>query len=155
MDVSTTLSWLFEKYQENPNTSWDISESLDHPQHAGAPNFHAVGNYLVKKGFVRNYQHLENGGFTCSITTLGITQVSNILNDVKYAILEGVIDQDKKSVMEILSVEPAHYKRAHDYTNYLKRAGIIECIFHKDDVLATPTFYGREWYQANKKPYAN
>jgi hypothetical protein len=151
MDISTTLSWLFERYQEDPNTEWDISECTTNP----VSHVHSLGAYLAQKGYVRSYTFLDNGGFTCSITTLGISQISNVLNDVKYTILEAVIEQDKRSVMEILSVDPQHVKRAHDYTNYLKRAGIIECIFHKDDVLATPTFYGREWYHANKHAYAN
>lgn len=150
MEINHTLTWLFERYKENPNASWDIANMNDHSQ-----NVHELGEYLVRKGFVRNHTVLENGGFSCSITTLGITQVSNVLNDVKYTILEAVIENDQRSVMEILSVQPEHVKLAHDYTNYLKRAGIIECIFHKDDVFATPTFYGREWYQANKRPYAN
>ncbi|MBA3663099.1 MAG: hypothetical protein H0W61_02685 [Bacteroidetes bacterium] len=155
MEVNPTLTWLFEKYQENPNASWDISEcfnsEISHPSH----HIHALGNYLVQKGFVRNPTHLDTGGFTCSITTHGIVQVSDVLNEVKYLILEAAIEQDRFSVMDILDVDPNHLKRAHDYTNYLKRTGIIECIFHKDDILATPTFYGREWYNANKRTYAN
>lgn len=155
MEVNTTLTWLFERYQENPSANWDISESFNPKANQETHNIHALGTYLVQKGFVRNHLFLDNGGFTCSITTHGIIQVSNVLNDVKYMILEAVIEKDKSSIMEILEVDPEHYMRAHDYTSYLKRAGIIECIFHKDDVLATPTFYGREWYHANKRAYAN
>ncbi|MCW3077884.1 MAG: hypothetical protein JWO32_2493 [Bacteroidetes bacterium] len=155
MEVNPTLSWLFEKYQQNPNEIWDISESFN-PLLQNAPhNIHALGTYLVTKGFVKNPTFLNTGGFTCTITTLGIVQISNVLNDVKYMILEAAIEKEKSSVMEILEVEPEHIKRAHDYTNYLKRAGIIECIFHNNDVLATPTFYGREWYHANKRAFAN
>lgn len=155
MDVNPTLTWLFERYQENPNASWNISECFNSDNTSSTLDLHSLGKHLIKKGFVKNYTLLEDGGFTCTITTLGIVQVSNILNEVKYKILEATIDGDKKSVMEILEVEPEHYTRAQDYTNYLKRTGIIECIFHKDDVLATPTFYGREWYNANKRAFAN
>lgn len=155
MEINCTLSWLFEKYQQNPNANWDISESFCAEGRQSSTNIHELGAYLVKKGFVRNYTFLKDGGFTCCITTHGIVQISNVLNDVKYMILEAAIEQDKSSIREILDVDPEHMMRAHDYTTYLKRAGIIECIFHKDDVLATPTFYGREWYQANKRAYAN
>lgn len=155
MEVNHTLSWLFEKYQENPNAIVDISESFTQNTPKGPHDIHSMGKYLIEKGFVKNHRFLNDGGFSCTITTLGIVQVSNVLNDIQYMILEAVIDGKKSSVMEILEVEPEHYKRAHDYTTYLKRAGIIECIFHSHDVLATPTFYGREWYQDNKRAYAN
>ncbi|MGZ3920109.1 MAG: hypothetical protein ACXVC7_07460 [Bacteroidia bacterium] len=155
MEVNSTLTWLFERYQENPNVSWNISECFNSNAASCTHNIHTIGKHLVQKGFVKNYTLLEDGGFTCTITTLGIVQVSNILNEVQYKILEATIERDKKSVMEILEVDPEHYTRAQDYTNYLKRTGIIECIFHKDDVLATPTFYGREWYSANKRAFAN
>jgi len=153
MDINLTLTWLFDRYQENPDANWNISECFT--SHTASPDIHTLGRHLVKKGFVKNYTILENGGFTCTITTLGIVQVSNILHEVQYKILEATIEGDKKSVMEILEVDPEHYTRAQDYTNYLKRTGIIECMFHKNDVLATPTFYGREWYNANKRTYAN
>jgi hypothetical protein len=86
---------------------------------------------------------------------LGICQVSNVFSHVKFQILEASIERNKRSIMEILGIEPGHFKKVHDYATYLKRLGIIECIFHHNDVLAEPTFFGREWYQENKLNFVN
>lgn len=148
-----TLNWLLEKYFEDPNALWDISQSLEDIE-LEPDQIHELGNYLVNKGFVKNPQFLVNG-FICSITTLGINQVSNVFMDIKYKILAGSIEGKKRSLMDILGIEPGHVKRVYDYATYLKRLGIIECIFHPNDVFAEPTFYGREWYEENKLKFIN
>jgi hypothetical protein len=152
MEVKTfiTLNWLFEKYQENPNGVWDISHCINMNSELEVNQVHHLGKHLATKGYVKHQQEHENG-FTCAITTLGIIQVSNVLNEVKYKILHASIEEQKSSVMEILEVDPFHFKKAYDYATYLKRMGIIECIFANNDVFAKPTFYGREWYEANKQ----
>jgi hypothetical protein len=157
MELNTThktLNWLLEKYLENPNAVCDITESMEAESANDVKQIHELGSYLAKKGFVKNHQALMNG-FICSITTLGISQVSNVFTDVKYKILEASIEQQKRSIMEILGIEPGHFKKVHDYATYLKRLGIIECIFHPHDVFAEPTFYGREWYHENKLKFVN
>jgi hypothetical protein len=150
--IDNTLSWLFERYLEDPSAAFDISKS------DGAENdiesIHELGRYLTKKGFVKNQEFLENG-FLCTITTLGINQVSNTLSEVRYKILEASIENNKRSIMEILEINPGHFKRGLDYANYLKRTGVIECIIRQDDILAEPTFYGKEWYEANKTRLIN
>ena len=156
MELQTThktLNWLLEKYFEDPNALWDISKSMEEYD-LDVDQVHELGNFLVKKGFVKNPQFLLSG-FICSITTLGINQVSNVFMDVKYKVLAGSIEGKKRSLMDILGIEPSHVKRVHDYATYLKRLGIIECIFHPNDVWAEPTFYGREWYEENKFKYIN
>lgn len=152
MDVKIThkaLNWLLEKYFEDPNALWDISESLRDEEGTDAELVHELGIYLVKKGYVRNPQFLVEG-FSCTITVLGINQVSNIFTHVKYQVLAASIEEKKRSLMDILGIEPGHFKKVQDYATYLKRLGIIECIFHSNDVYAEPTFYGREWYNENK-----
>jgi hypothetical protein len=150
--IDNTLAWLLEKYLENPNAIWDISEvagkDLDMQQ------LHELGRYLAKKGFVKNHEVFEDG-FTCTITTLGMSRVSDGLVDVKYKILHASIQEKKKSIMEILNISPEHYQRVHDYATYLKKLGIIECIFFSHDVYAEPTYFGREWYEANRVRLVN
>jgi hypothetical protein len=155
MEVKKThdaLTWLHEKYLEDPNGSWDIARVYE--PGADVEEIHVLGKHLVKKGYVKNHCTLKEG-FTCSITPLGINQVSNVFSRVKYLILEASIERNERSIMEILNIEPGHFKRVHDYATYLKRLGIIECIFHPNDVLAEPTFFGREWYQENKLNFVN
>jgi hypothetical protein len=149
-----TLNWLFEKYHQDPNATWNIAESLDKDSTATLRDIHELGGFLVKKGYVKQHMVLTDG-FTCSITTLGINQVSDMFSFIKFKILEASIERNKRSVMEILGIEPGHFKKVHDYATYLKRLGIIECIFRHDDVLAEPTFFGREWYNENKFNFAN
>ena len=152
MDVKTThkaLNWLLEKYFEDPNASWDIAHCVRDQEGMDMETVHELGNHLVKKGFVKNPQYLLSG-FICTITVLGINQVSTIFTQVKYQVLAASIEDKKRSLMDILGIEPGQFRKVHDYATYLKRLGIIECIFHKDDVFAEPTFYGREWYQQNK-----
>ncbi len=150
--IDTTLSWLFEKYLENPNAIWNISQA------AGSENnidhLHNLGRFLAKKGYVKNHG-FHDDGFTCSITTLGISKVSDGLSEVKLRVLEASIEQKKRSMMEILDVAPDHYQKVHDYASYLKRLGIIECIFFSHDVYAEPTYFGREWYEANRPRLMN
>jgi hypothetical protein len=147
-----TLNWLLEKYLENPNAVWDITDTMNDDD--SMEEMYEVRDHLIKNGYIRHQQALEDG-FRCTITTLGIIQVSDVLNRAKFRILEASIEQKKSSIMEILEVDPDHYKKAHDYATYLKRMGIIECIFHPNDIFARPTFYGREWYQANKSREIN
>lgn len=151
--VHSSLRWLFEKYLENPNGIWNISNCIEQGN-AHLEHIHAVGKAMAGKGYVKNIQYLEDGCY-CAITTLGIMQVSNELSEVKYKILEASIEEEKISIMEILNVEHYHFKRVQDYALYLKQTGIIECIFNQDDVLARPTFFGKEWYQANKSSCFN
>jgi hypothetical protein len=148
-----TLSWLFERYLENPNGSWDITRSL-HNECIDVQQIHELGQYLAEKGYVKHQEFLEDG-FACTITTLGINQVSDEFSHVKFKILEASIERKTRSIMEILGIEPEHFKRVQDYATYLKRLGIIECIFHPNDVYAEPTFYGREWYEQNKLKFIN
>ncbi len=152
--VDITLSWLFEKYLENPNNSWDISSAHPEESNTGIEYLHSLGTYLVKKGLVKNPGYHESG-FTCIITTLGISQVSDGLNDVKYRILQASIEEKKKSMMDILQAKPSHFQKIRDYASYLKRLGIIECIFFSHDVYAEPTYFGREWYEANRPRLVN
>ncbi len=157
MEVNTThkaLNWLLAKYFEDPNALWDISKSLDEEDIQDIDQVHELGNYLVKKGFVKDPQFLVDG-FICSITTLGINQVSNVFTQVKYQVLAASIEEKKRSLMDILGIEPGHFKKVQDYATYLKRIGIIECIFYTNDVFAEPTFYGREWYEENKLKFIN
>jgi hypothetical protein len=148
--IETTLSWLFEKYLENPNKLWNISEvSGDNVEHT-----HHLGRLLANKGYVKNHEAFEDG-FTCTITALGISRVSDDLNEVKYRILQASIEQKKRSMMEILEISPDHYQKAFDFANHLKRIGMIECIFHSHDVYAEPTYFGKEWYEANKTKLIN
>jgi hypothetical protein len=145
--IDITLAWLFEKYLENPNALWDITEVAE--PGTDTKQIHALGSYLAKKGFIRNHEATKTG-FTCTITTLGMSRVSDGLSEVKYKILHASIEQKKKSIMEILNVSPEHYQKVHDYATYLKKLGIIECIFFSHDVYAEPTYFGREWYEANR-----
>src|ERR1041384_1847648 len=148
MEVKTTdcmLNWLFEKYLENPNSTWNLAESPCAVQDLDIVQIHNIGRYLVKKGFVKNHEFIDNG-FTCTITTLGIGHVSDGLSEVRFKILQASIENKKRSIMEILQVEPGHFQRAFDFATYLKRLGFIECIFHQHDVYAEPTYFGREWY---------
>lgn len=149
-----TLNWLLERYLQDPNQMCDIAGSFEADNAANIGHVHELGHYLVRKGFVKNHS-VSNTGFTCSITTLGINQVSNVFTHVKYKILEASIEQKKRSLVEILGIERAHFRKVHDFATYLKRMGFIECIFHADDVFAEPTFVGREWYQENKIKFAN
>jgi hypothetical protein len=151
--IDNTLNWLFEKYMEDPSGSWDISKSAEHSFN-DVQSIHQVGKYLTQKGFVKNQEFLEDG-FMCTITTLGISKISNALSEVKYKILQASIEENKRSVMEILEINPEHFKRGHDFATYLKRIGIIECIFLQNDIFAEPTFYGKEWYEANKPRLIN
>jgi hypothetical protein len=149
-----TLNWLLEKYLHDPNQLFDISDSLGTERDGFTTGrSHELGNFLVQKGFVKNHRAHENG-FLCSITTLGMSQVSNMFTHIKYQILEGAIEQKKRSLKEILGIESAHFRKAKDFGTYLKRLGFIECIFHQDDVYAEPTFAGREWYHENKLKFA-
>lgn len=145
------LRWLFKKYLENPNTNWNIFECNDQDHYENVPY---AAKIMADKGFIKNVV-MNECGFFCSITTLGILQVSNELSEIKYKILEGSIEENKLSVMEILKADPYHFKRIQDYALYLKQIGIIECIFHENDVLAKPTFFGKEWYEANKAKCVN
>jgi hypothetical protein len=152
--VNDTLGWLFEKYLENPNGTWEINPDTHPNLHAETIPMKELGKYVARKGFIKN--HLETrSGFSGTITTLGITQVSNEFSNVKYKILEASIEHKKNSIMEILGIEPGHFRRGHDYATYLKRLGIIECIFRADDIFAEPTSFGREWYELNKIRVAN
>ena len=151
--VDTTLTWLFERYLEDPNSNWDISEA-DNGHSLNIDHLHDLGKYMVKKGYVKNPSYHESG-FTCTITTLGITRVSDGLNDIKYRILQASIEEKKKSMMEMLGAEPSHFQKIRDYAAYLKRIGIIECIFFSHDVYAEPTYFGREWYEANRLRLVN
>lgn len=146
--VDTTLSWLFERYLEDPNESWDIAKvgTDDRPT---IDQLHNLGKHMVSKGYVKNPCYHESG-FTCTITTLGITRVSDGLSEIKYRILQASIEEKKKSMMEMLGAEPSHFQKIRDYAAYLKRIGIIECIFFSHDVYAEPTYFGREWYEANR-----
>ena len=152
--VDDALSWLFERYLENPNGSWNISESMESESGSDLEHIHNLGKFLSEKGFVKNHSFVKEG-FTCTITTLGISRVSDGLSEVKYKILEASIEQKKSSIMEILGIQPGHYQRVLDYATYLKRLGIIECIFHQHDVYAEPTYFGREWYEANRPRLVN
>lgn len=146
--VNDTLNYLFEKYLQDPNGTWEITnnEALEATQE--------LGRYLARKGYIR--QHRETlRGFKAAITILGINKVSNEFNKVQFRILEASIEHKKNSVMEILDIAPGHFKRGLDYATHLKRLGIIECIFGTEDIFAEPTFYGREWYQMNKLSFVN
>jgi hypothetical protein len=157
MDVKTThetLNWLLERYFENPNSVWDISRSFDRESGVSETQVHELGLFLASKGYVKNHKVIDEG-FVCCITTLGINQVSNIFTQIKYKILHASIEHKKRSISEILGIEAGHFRKVHDYATYLKRLGIIECIFHADDVHAEPTFYGREWYEENKFKFAS
>jgi hypothetical protein len=148
MEANNTLNWLFAKYLENPNAVWNIIEC--HEAFTTVEKIHEHGIYLVKKGFVKKGE-CHDEGFNCSITTLGILQVSTVLNDVKYQILEASVENQKTSIVEILQAHPSHFRKVQDYALYLKQLGIIECIFQHNDVLAKPTLFGKEWYYANKQ----
>jgi hypothetical protein len=152
--VNDTLNWLFEKYLENPNGTWEVIPATHNGLTTEIAHEHEFGKYLARKGFIKHYHETKNG-FTCAITMLGINQVSNEFTDVKYKILEASIEHKKTSIMEILGIEPGHFRRGHDYATHLKRLGIIECIFHTDDIFAEPTFFGKEWYELNKIRVAN
>ena len=151
--VHDTLNWLLAKYLEDPNQASNISNCTQN-QCNDLQQIHELGQHLAEKGYVKLHEFTEEG-FTCLITMLGINQVSDIFNHVKYQILEGAIERNNRSVMEILGIGPDHFKRVHDYATYLKRLGIIECIFHNNDVHAEPTFYGREWYEQNKPRFVS
>lgn len=146
-----TLRWLFTKYLENPEGQWNILSCMEE---GGAAEAQRLGSFLVRKGYVRDHAASDNG-FFCTITMLGINQVSDEFSDVKFRILEASIEHKKNSLTEILAAEPGHFKRVKDYATYLKRLGIIECIFHHNDVFAEPTFFGREWYNENKPRFVN
>jgi hypothetical protein len=150
--IDNTLSWLFEKYLEDPSCTWDITHSAGEENDIHA--IHELGRFLTSKGYVKN-QEFHEAGFFCTITTLGISKVSNTLSEVRYKILEASIENNQRSVMEILDINPGHYKRGLDYATYLKRTGVIECIIRNNDILAEPTFYGKEWYEANKPRLIN
>lgn len=151
--VDTTLTWLFERYLEDPNGTWDIS-GVPSTDSRSTDFLHDLGKYMVQKGYVKNPVSHESG-FSCTITTLGITRVSDGLNDIKYRILQASIEEKKKSMMEMLDAEPSHFQKIRDYAAYLKRIGIIECIFFSHDVYAEPTYFGREWYEANRLRLVN
>ena len=147
--IDSTLAWLFERYLENPEGTWNLA---DHPAYAEEPDvvyLHTLGRYLVKKGLVKNHEFVDKG-FTCTITTLGMSRVSDGLSEVKFKILQASIEGNKRSIMEILQIDPSHFRKVLDYATYLKRLGFIECIFHSHDVYAEPTYFGREWYEANR-----
>jgi hypothetical protein len=147
--VDTTLTWLFERYLEDPNGAWDIKDVSFGDEARNIDELHNLGKHLIRKGLVKNPGYHE-GGFTCTITTLGISRVSDGLSEVKYRILQASIEEKKKSMMEMLDAEPSHFQKIRDYAAYLKRLGIIECIFFSHDVYAEPTYFGREWYEANR-----
>jgi hypothetical protein len=155
MDVSITspvLSWLFEKYLEDPNSVWDLA-NYEANECIDLPRMHEIGQYLSEKGFVKHPTFTESG-FVSAITVLGISQITNILHDIKFRVLEGIIERQTHSIMEILCIDPAHLKRGFDYATWMKRLGMIECIFHATDVYARPTFYGREWFEQQKSSSA-
>jgi hypothetical protein len=152
--IDTALAWLFEKYLENPEGKWNVVDNADLAASLDVAQVHTLGRFLVKKGYVKNPEYIDMG-FTCTITTLGISRVSDGLSDVKLKILQASIEDKKRSMMEILQVDPGHLRRVYDYAAYLKRMGIIECIFHQNDVYAEPTYFGREWYEANRLRLVN
>src|SRR5687767_8522228 len=94
--VDTALTWLFERYLEDPNGSWDISRVPSSEEAPTIDHLHSLGKYMVKKGLVKNPGYHESG-FTCTITTLGISRVSDGLSEVKYRILQASIEEKKKS----------------------------------------------------------
>lgn len=147
--VDTTLTWLFERFLEDPDGNWDISNSPAAQQLSSVAEVHSLGKHLVDKGLVKDGSCHEKG-FNCTITTLGITRVSDGLSDIKYRILQASIDEKKKSMMEMLDAQPSHFRKIKEYASYLKRLGMIECIFFAHDVYAEPTYFGREWYEANR-----
>jgi hypothetical protein len=153
-EIDNTLNWLFEKYLEDPNGTWDIAQCPENENSSETDRLHHIGRFLANKGYVKNHSFLEQG-FTCTITTVGISKVSDGLNEVKYKILSASIEEKKRSIMEILDIKPGHFQRVYDYATYLKRIGIIECIFHAHDVYAEPTYFGREWYEANRPRLVN
>jgi hypothetical protein len=145
--IDHTLAWLMDKYLEDPNAVWDISVLFENEQ--DLDGVHDLGRYLVKKGYVKKHEVSEKG-FSCAITTLGMSRVSDGLSDVKYRILHASIHEKKRSIMEILNISPEHYQKVYDYASYLKKLGMIECIFFSHDVYAEPTYFGKEWYEANR-----
>jgi hypothetical protein len=147
--IDSTLAWLFERYLENPEGIWNLADHPSHTENPDVGHLHNLGRYLVKKGFVKNHEFVDMG-FTCAITTLGISRVSDGLDEVKLKILQASIENKTRSMVEILKVEPSHFRKVLDYATYLKRLGFIECIFHSHDVYAEPTYFGREWYEANR-----
>jgi hypothetical protein len=152
MDVSVVdnaLAWLFEKYLENPEETWNLVEHPSYIESEDVQHLHDLGRYLARKGYVKNHEFIDKG-FTCTITTLGMGRVSDGLSEVKFKILQASIENNKRSIMEILQVQPSHFRKVLDYAMYLKRLGFIECIFHSHDVYAEPTYFGREWYEANR-----
>jgi hypothetical protein len=147
-DTTPVLSWLFEKYLEDPHANWDLSE-CSFNECLDLPRLHEIGQFLSEKGFVREPIFTE-GGFTCAITLLGISQISDILHGIKYRILEGIIERGVHSIVDILQIDRTHIKRGFDYATWMKRLGMIECIFHTTDIYARPTFYGKEWFAQQK-----
>jgi hypothetical protein len=152
--IENTLNWLFERYLENPTAAWNIATCNLNFSDNFIQEVYELGRFLTRKGFVKNAEFLEDG-FNCTITMLGIKKVSNVLEEIKYKVLEGSIDGNKRSIMEILELEQEQFRIGLDYATYLKRIGIIECIFHRDDVFAEPTFYGKEWYEENRGKAVN
>ena len=146
--VNQTLTYLFEKYLEDPNGTWQVENK------EANRSMNELGKYLARKGYIREFRETQDG-FRCAITMLGIDRVSNEFNHVQFRILEASIEHKKLSVMEILGIEPGHFKRGYDYATFLKRRGIIECIFGTHDIIAKPTFFGHEWYQTNKLNFVN
>ncbi|MCE3229624.1 MAG: hypothetical protein K0S32_4175 [Bacteroidetes bacterium] len=152
MEIHNTLNWLFERYLEDPVKSWDIT-LCNNKEENDRDKTHAFGKHLTRKGYVKNV-HYTKTGFECCITTLGILQVSNLLDELKYKILEAYSEDQKNSAVEILDIESKHFQRVLDTTSYLKRMGLIECIIKENDVLIKPTSFGEEWYKNNRKVFA-
>lgn len=147
-----TLEWLLSNYLENPESTSNISECLGDQGISDIRQIHELGALLVSKGLVKDH-HFSFDGFLCRITTLGISQVENFFSELRFRVLQGSIRDQKKSMVDILSAEPGHFRKVQDFATYLKKTGMIECVFGTTDVLAVPTSSGKTWYEEWKGHY--
>jgi len=147
-----TLEWLLSQYLENPEGTFDICEALAEAGISDIRQIHELGAVLVSKGFVKGHV-FGPAGFSCRITTLGISQVENFFSELRFQVLQGSIRDQKKSLVDILSAKPGHFTKVQDFAKYLKKTGMIECVFFPADVMAVPTSSGKSWYEGRRAQF--
>lgn len=147
-----TLEWLLSQYLTNPESKSDISECLSKEGLSDIQQIHEFGALLVSRGLVKDHCFMPTG-FSCLITVLGISQIEHFFSDLGFKILQSSLRDQKKSLVEILAAKPGHFKKVTDVATYLKKTGMIECVFFPSDVLAVPTSSGRSWYEARKEHF--
>jgi hypothetical protein len=106
-----TLSYLLNKYLENPEATHDISECLADDGISDIRQIHELGGALVRRGLVKEYR-FSPAGFLCRITTLGIIQVESFLSELRFSGLQGSYSDQQDSRVDLISPRPGHFRQA-------------------------------------------